>query len=106
MHGSSMLGLIDGREARREYAYNEWDVHPSRCGAELQLRTVRTKRHKLTLELTSGAGEMYDLVEDPFDMDNLFGDPGYRTIQKELIEMISARPDDVMRPAPQPIGMA
>ena len=46
----------------------------SRCGVDLWLRTVRTKRHKLTLETNSGAGELYDLANDPQEMDNRFGD--------------------------------
>ena len=40
---------------------------------------MRTKTHKLTLETNSGAGELYDLVNDPKEMDNRFGDPGVAT---------------------------
>ena len=36
--------------------------------------TAGTKK-KLTLELGSGAGELYDLSGDPDEMDNRFGDP-------------------------------
>ena len=46
-------------------AYCAWYVHPSRCGIGLKLRTVRTKTHKCTFELDSGAGELYDLSNDP-----------------------------------------
>ena len=44
--------------AGREVAYSEWNVNASRCGVPLELRTVRTKTAKLTLELNSGAGEL------------------------------------------------
>ena len=56
----------------RDFAYSEWDLRASRSGVDLDLRTVRTKRHKLTLDLRSGAGELYDLANDPHEMENLF----------------------------------
>ncbi len=105
IHSQSLRPMIEG-DATRDYAYNEWDLHPSRCGVALNLRTVRTRRHKLTLDLNSGAGEMYDLENDPHEMDNLFDDAGYNTVRKELEAMIHARPDDIMTPPPTPVGMA
>jgi arylsulfatase A-like enzyme len=105
-HGKSLWPLIKRPTETRDFAYNEWDLHPSRCGVKLSLRTVRTRTHKLTLELLSGAGELYDLAEDPFEMENRFSDSAYRAVQRELTEMIHERPDDVMEPPPQPVGMA
>ena len=67
---------------------------------------VRTRTHKLTLELNSGAGELYDLGADPLEMDNRFGDPGVARVQRELVDMVASRPDDARRePLPQ-VGMA
>ena len=107
MHSRSLRQLIENGAAHgRDFAYNEWDLHPSRCGVALQLRTVRTKDRKLTLELGTGAGEMYDLSEDPFEMRNLFDDPAYGAMRKELTDMVRSRPDDAMMPPPQPVGMA
>jgi arylsulfatase A-like enzyme len=105
LHSRSLRPLIEGT-ASRDFAYNEWDLHPSRCGVALRLRTVRTKTHKLTLELDSGAGELYDLANDPSEMDNRFGDPAMAAMQRELTDMIRSRPQDVRDPPPQPIGMA
>lgn len=105
IHSRSLRPLIEG-DATRDFAYNEWDLHPSRCGVALKLRTVRTLTHKLTLELDSGAGELYDLVGDPHEMDNRFGDPGVTAVQRELTDMIRSRPDDALDPLPEPIGMA
>ena len=67
---------------------------------------MRTRTHKLTLELGSGAGELYDLVNDPLEMHNLFDDPGAAVIRTELTDMIRSRPDDAMMPPPEPVGMA
>ena len=72
----------------------------------LQLRCVRTKTAKLTLELGSGAGEMYDLANDPHEMENLFGNLDYATLQRELTSMIHARPRDMCGTLAEPVGMA
>jgi tripartite-type tricarboxylate transporter receptor subunit TctC len=72
---------------------------------KLNLRTVRTQRHKLTLELRSGAGELYDLYDDPYEMRNRFNDPAVAVIQKNLVEMVRSRPADAVPRRPQ-VGMA
>ena len=58
--------LIQGQE-NREVAYREWNLHPSRAGVVLQLRTVRTTDAKLTVDLLTGGGEMSDLADDPHE---------------------------------------
>jgi arylsulfatase A-like enzyme len=107
LHSRSLRPLIEEEApAGRDFAYNEWDLHPSRCGVALRLRTVRTRTRKLTLELGSGAGEMYDLAEDPHEMHNLFDDDGYRALRRELTDMIRSRPDDALENLAEPVGMA
>lgn len=103
-HSRGLKPLIQG-EATRDFAYSEWDLRASRCGVDLWLRTVRTKTHKLTLEANSGAGELYDLVNDPQEMDNRFDDHGAKVVRRELEDMIASRPRDQIAPLPQ-IGMA
>lgn len=104
-HSRSLLPVLRGDE-HREFALNEWDLNASRCGVELKLRTVRTRTHRLTLELVSGAGELYDLVADPHEMTNLFDDPACAAIQGALTAMIESRPDDALEPPLTPVGMA
>jgi arylsulfatase A-like enzyme len=107
MHSRSLRPLVaDEAGASRDFAYNEWDINASRCGVALDLRMVRTSTHKLTLETTSGAGELYDLANDPHEMDNRFDDPGVRAIQAEMTDMIRSRPRDEMTERPVPVGMA
>jgi arylsulfatase A-like enzyme len=103
-HSRSLKPLIE-KDASRDFAFCEWDLRASRCGVDLWLKTVRTKTHKLTLETNSGAGELYDLVNDPQEMDNRFGDPGVAVVQRQLVDMIASRPNDKIEPLPQ-IGMA
>jgi arylsulfatase A-like enzyme len=94
VHGRSLRGLIESGHPQRDFARSEWHLRPSRSGVELQLQTVRTRRHKLTVEQISGAGELYDLQEDPGEMHNGFDDPAYAAVRRELLDMIAERPAD------------
>ncbi len=105
LHSRSLRPLLES-EGTRDFAYNEWDLHPARCGVALKLRTVRTRTHKLTLEMDSGAGELYDLAADPTELDDRVGDPGRAGVQRELTDMIRSRPDDVHITQTEPSGMA
>lgn len=102
----SLRGLLEGSGVTRDVAYSEWYVHPARCGVALKLRTVRTRTHKCTFELESGAGELYDLVNDPDEMNNVFDDPGYTHVRKELEALMRARPGAIRDVLPQPIAMS
>jgi len=106
MQGRSLKNLLAGNSDERAAAWSEWHVHPSRCGVGLQLRTVRTKTHKATFELGSGAGELYDLVNDPLEKVNRFDDPAFASIRKELHDLMRARPGKVLETLAEPIGMA
>ncbi len=87
----SLRPLIEGAGSR-DAAYGEWNLHPSRTGVELQLRMVRTASAKLTLDLISGVGELYDLANDPDEMDNLYDDPAGAALRRDLTDLIRERP--------------
>ena len=105
-HSRSLRKLIETDQDSRDFAYSEWSVRDSRFGVALDLRTVRTKTHKLTVERHSGAGELYDLVDDPHEMNNRFDDPAYGVVRKSLEAMIASRPDDELFPELPQVGMA
>jgi arylsulfatase A-like enzyme len=106
LQGRSLRRLLGGEPETRDVAYSEWHVHPSRCGVGLQLRTVRTRTHKCTFDLASGAGELYDLANDPAEMDNRYDDSGCAKVRKELQDMMRARPGRVRSDLAEPVGMA
>ena len=103
LHGQSLRTLFEGGKEIRDYAYNEWDVGAERCGVPLLLRTVRDERYRLTLELESGAGELYDFATDPFECVNLFEHKDYAEVRDRLTGYIHARPDDAL-PEPLPVS--
>ncbi len=107
IHSTSLRPLLAGRQdTPRDHAYNEWRLGPSRCGVALDLRTVRTQSAKLTVELGSGAGEMYDLNNDPHECINRFDDPNYHGLRDELMQRLMSRPNDIRSPSPEPVGPA
>lgn len=103
-HGTSLRPLWEGT-GTRSFAMNEWELMPTRTGVPLSLRTVRTRTEKLTVDLRSGAGEMYDLAQDPHELRNLWDDPEAADMQARLMELIASRPDDMRENQPQ-VGMA
>ncbi len=93
-HGTSLRRLLEGEQEIRDCARSEWELLPTRAGVALSLRVVRTKTHKLTMDLESGTGELYDLVEDPHELHDRFNDSAYASVRSELEALISKRPKD------------
>ena len=106
LQSRSLGALLRGEGQARDAAWSEWHVHPSRCGVGLQLRTVRTRTHKATFELGSGAGELYDLVNDPAETVNRFDDPAYAAERRRLHDLMRERPGALASELAEPIGMA
>jgi arylsulfatase A-like enzyme len=101
----SLLPVVRGEQSR-EVAYSEWYVSESRCGVPLELHTVRAKDWKCTIERVSGAGEMYDLRNDPDEMRNVYDDPAYAAMRRDAQALIEDRPGGVLPTRLPIIGMA
>jgi arylsulfatase A-like enzyme len=78
----SILSNILGRDAPKErdsfYGIFTGHLFPA------PLRFVRTRTHKFVYNMV-GKGELYDLVNDPGELNNLFGQPEVKDIQEDLM---------------------
>jgi arylsulfatase A-like enzyme len=101
----SLFPVMHGHESR-ECAWSEWKVHPSRLGVALDLRTVRTSRYSYTYEMDSGAGELYDLKEDPQQMINQFDSPLHLSVREKLHSLLMSRPGSFKTDLSEPVGIA
>ena len=104
-HGESVRPIIETQSSDRNFSMNEWELLPTRAGVGLSLRTVRTTRYKLTKDLQSNSGELYDLQSDPHEQVKLFESDSAASIRRELENYLDSRPDD-MRPIQTQVGMA
>lgn len=99
-NGTSWLGLIDG-SASREFALAEFEVDATRSAVDLDLRTVRSDRYRMSVDLNTDTGELYDMQDDPDEMVNLFDDPGAAAIRRLHMDMIHSRPADQIPRCPR-----
>jgi arylsulfatase A-like enzyme len=99
-HGQSWRGLWDGSEIR-DFALAEYEVDSIRSAVDMDLMTVRSKRYRMSVDLRTNTGELYDMQDDPEEMINLFDDSGYRSIRSEHMDMIRSRPDDMIPVSPR-----
>jgi arylsulfatase A-like enzyme len=80
---TSLLGLFRGEDVTigRDSVYAQFyaQLFPS------EQRILRTRRHKLVYS-RSDMGELYDLVEDPWEMRNLIDLPETQALQAELMD--------------------
>ena len=104
-HSRSLRPLLENPAATRDFAYGEWDPDPVGWGLDLKLRFIRTREHKLILEENTGVGELYNLRDDPHEMDNVFDSQSHAGVRKEMIDMIRSRPEDMMDPLQPPTGL-
>ena len=102
----SLKNCFEGKGSPHKAVYSEWDVAPSRCGVRLDLRTVHTGKSKLTLELQSNDGELYDLINDVNEMRNLWNEPSAADLQKQMLSLLWSRPGIELNEFDDPIGVA
>lgn len=99
-HGVSWQGLWNGTDTR-DFALSEYEVDALRSAVDMDLMTVRSKRYRLSVDLKTDTGELYDMQEDPDEMVNLFDDKGAHNAKREHMDMIRARPADQIPTSPR-----
>jgi arylsulfatase A-like enzyme len=83
MDGQSFLPAIEGRPYKngREEVYCVFDRHFTVANQ----RMVRTRTHQFTFN-SGDPGELYDLKKDPYQLNNVYGDPAYEDVRQDLIQ--------------------
>lgn len=99
-HGASWRGLM-AEDASRDFALGEYEVDAIRSAVDLDLKTVRSNRYRMSVDLNTDTGELYDMQEDPDELDNLFDDPARAAVRREHMDMIRSRPQDEIPAAPR-----
>ncbi|MDE2807023.1 MAG: sulfatase-like hydrolase/transferase [Gemmatimonadota bacterium] len=84
--GKSFLPAIEGRPFAngREEVYCVFDRHFTVANQ----RMVRTRTHQFTFN-SGDPGELYDLQRDPYQLDNVYGDPAYEAVRQDLMGRMS-----------------
>ena len=59
---------------------------------------VRTRTHQFTFNSTD-PGELYDLQRDPYQLDNVYGDPAYYTVRQDLKRRMECYMEELGDPA-------
>lgn len=86
LDGDSLVPLLQGNAAGwKDLAFVEYEGH----GTITPARMVRRGRYKLNY-YHGEPPELYDLAEDPNELDNLAGRRDYRVLQEELTALVLA----------------
>lgn len=86
--GRSLLPVISGSEDRRQYLFSEIQKQ-SRKEQAPTFRAIRNSRYRLTLETNSQTPcELFDLQEDPLELNDRVSDPALSTVRSELTEQL------------------
>ena len=82
LDGASFLPAMLGHDEpnEREEVYCVFDRHFTVANQ----RMVRTRTHQFTFN-SCDTGELYDLIEDPYQLNNLYGHADYESIRTDLI---------------------
>jgi arylsulfatase A-like enzyme len=110
IQGLSLLPVVDGSNStiRRDSMVIEDDQQRAVFGltSGSRLRTLVTQRWRMTVAQDDPYGELYDLQNDPDEMENLFEDSAHRSIRAELMEKLAYRLMEHSDRSPLPIGRA
>jgi arylsulfatase A-like enzyme len=110
IQGVSLLPVLDGTGARlaRDSMVIEDDQQRAVFGlpSGSRLRTLVTPRWRMTIAHGEAYGELYDLKNDPDEMDNLFEDAAHRGVRAELMEELAYRQLELADRSPLPMGRA
>ncbi len=81
MTGANQVPSWTGQGGVRDHAI----VENRHTYSRVHLRTYVDRRHKITVYRTGDDGELFDLVEDPGEISNLWHDPAAADLKREML---------------------
>jgi arylsulfatase A-like enzyme len=88
--GVSLLPILQNKkDAVRDSVLCVYDGHT--LPIPVNIKSLITKRYKLSLFAGEAYGELFDLINDPQELNNLFLKPSAKEIKAELIEKLCHR---------------
>ena len=108
IQGDSLLDVVGGAGGGHDSIVIEDDQQRTYMGFEKppRARTLITERWRLSVYQDLGWGELYDLSEDPHEMENLWDDPERADIRGELFETLARRQMELVDRSPLPTATA
>jgi arylsulfatase len=107
MQGSSFWPVLTGdlpRDAFREDVYSEYyNANPDEPHKWLTM--VRTATHKLIAVHGTQEGLLFDMVNDPHELHNLWDSPAHKDLKIQLLLRLCARMAYTTDPLPERIGV-
>jgi arylsulfatase A-like enzyme len=102
MQARSILPLLAGEtdQGRDSVLVERQDAYWS-----LDMRTLRTPEWKLTVYAGQPYGELYDLVNDPGEVVNLWDDPNHAPVRQEMTLKLLSRVIEAADPLPERIAV-
>ena len=100
--------LADPAHRQRQALLIEEDGHAPTFGLEVpvRMRTVLTEQYRLSIYDQPDWAELYDLVNDPHELNNLFDDPAAQGIRARMFEAMAREMMLTDDRAPLPTGRA
>lgn len=88
MQGKSLMPCMDGVSDLRDDLLVEYNDGLPRMGFEspARVRTIVTRRHRMSVYGGQAWGELYDTKADPQNLNNLWDSPDHTEIKAELLE--------------------
>ena len=90
MQGQSLIPLVTGKPWKRDAVYYHYYEYPAEHMVNRHYAIV-TKKYKLIhYYFKAGEWELIDRVKDPLELKNVYNDPAYASIRKELHKQLEA----------------
>ncbi|TAL81581.1 MAG: DUF4976 domain-containing protein [Candidimonas sp.] len=109
LQGKSLLPLMENKTpSLRDHVLIEEEGQRVMFGlnSRIRMRTILNERYRLSLYDGADFGELYDLKQDPMELENLWGSPKHTTQKSALLEALALSMLEHTDTSPNPSAIA